>query len=352
MAVQASNIPDLVLFTLKQLGRLKFTDLMTNYRQTVALKRLMKKNKQTFNDGYEVQFNLLTGTGSTARHTGLGSVDQMGIPSNGLQGSVPWRHTTWNYSWDFREPLMNSGPSKIVDLIQTRRIQEFAGAIVLFEQTLWRLPALTDDVTPYGIPYYVVKSNTATSTNNGFNGAAPSGYTTVAGITPSYATNRYVNYATQYTLVSKDDFFRKARRMMKRIKFKNLTDEGEDYNLGDDYGLYVNEATASAVEEVLETQNENLGSDMDPMGGKATLQRLPLEEVDELDADTTNPLYAINWGVLHTQGLRGAWMKETMVATVAGQHTMSATHTDCSWNLTCTDRRRCGVIATDTTLPA
>jgi len=71
-----------------------------------------------------------------------------------------------------------------------------------------------------------------------------------------------------------------------------------------------------------------------------------------LDNDTTNPFYQIDWGVMGAMGLSGAYMKETNVAVVPGQHTMSATHVDSTLNTLCYDRRRCGVLATDTGLPA
>lgn len=353
MAVQASNIADLVTTTLSELGRLKFTDLMSDYQRTVALKRLMKKSKMTFDSGKTVSFNVITGTGGSARHVGLGAQDVVNITNNMTTGDVPWRHTTWNWAWDFREPLMNNSPAKIVDLIQTRRIGEFGSAIVLFERTLWRVPATTDDTGPYGIPYYVVKSNTAATfaNNDGFNGTAPSGYTTVAGINPTTQT-RWRNYATQYTAVTKDDFCRKVRRMLEKIDFTPLVDSIPEYNTGDDMGLYCNYAVKGTLVEILESQNENLGKDVAPYEKGVMFAGTPVEYVPELENDTTNPLYAINWGEMKTMGLKGAWMKETAIPNVPGQHTMSATHTDCTWNMLCRNRRRCGVVATDTTMPA
>jgi hypothetical protein len=353
VAIQASNIADLVTTTLSELGRLKFTDIMSDYQQTVALKRLLKKNKMTFDSGKTVSFNVITDHSNSARFVGLGAQDVVNITNQMTTGDVPWRHATWNWAHDFREPLMNSGASKIVDLIKTRRIAAFGSAIILFERALWRVPATTDDTTMYGIPYYVVKSNTAATfaNNDGFNGTVPSGYTTVAGLSPT-TYPRWRNYATQYTAVTKDDFVRKVRRMLTKINFTNLVDETPDYNSGNDMGLYTNYAVVGTLEEILESQNENLGSDVASMDGKALFRRSPVEYIPELENDTTNPFYAINWGEMGFMGLKGAWMKESMVNQVPGQHTMSATHTDCTGNLITRNRRRHGVVATDTGLPA
>lgn len=351
MAIQVTNDADLVTTTLSELGRPKFTDLMSDYQNTIALKRLLKKSKTNFDSGKSISFNVITDHSNSARFVGLGAIDVIDITSQMTTGDVPWRHITWNWAWDFREPLMNKSPAKIVDLIQTRRIAALGSAIIKFEYAFWRVPASTDDTSPYGVPYWIVKSNTATTTADGFNGSVPSGYTIVGGLNPT-TYPRWKNYATQYTTVSKDDLIRKWRRACMYTDFTPLVDEIPTYNTGDDYGYYTNYPVVGTLEEILESQNENLGSDVASQDGKALFRRTPVTWAKELDLDTTNPVYGINWGEFKTMGLSGAWMKETAVPTVAGQHTMSATHTDCTFNLFCRNRRRNFVLATDTTLPA
>lgn len=353
MALQAANDTDLVTTTLRELGRAKWTDNSSAYRRTIALKMIINKRKTTFDSGYEVQFNRMVGLSNAARFVGLGAQDVVDITSQMGTGSVPWRHVTWNWAWDFREPLMNNSAAKIVDLIKTRRIAAIGSMVELLERALWRVPAATDDTTVYGIPYWVVKSNTAATfaNNNGFNGLAPSGYTTVAGINPTSDT-RWRNYATQYTTVSKDDFVRKARRMAEYTGFEPITEGIPQYDTGDVTEYYTNYAVSGTLVEILESQNENLGMDIAPYEGKTMFNRTKVNVVPELDSDTTNPMYQLDFGVIGAMGLQGAWMKETSVPQVPGQHTMSATHTDCTLNTLCRDRRKCGVISTDTLMPA
>ena len=351
--LQSSGIADLVAMTLPQLGKLKFTDLMSNYQNTIALKRIMKKKKMTFESGSAIDFNVIIDTNHSAKMVGIGEVDEVNIPNVMTKGEVPWRHTTWNWAHDRRILAMNREPSRIVDLLQTQRIAAFGDAVILFEVQLWQVPAVTDLVSAYGVPYYVVKNNTAATqaNNNGFNGGAPSGYTTVANLNPTTLA-RWQNYSTQYTLLTKDDFVRKARRMLYYIDFMPLVDEVPTYDTGDDMGLYLNYATLASIEELLESQNDNLGDDVASMDGKAKLRRSDLTAVRQLDLDTTNPLYALNWGEFFAMGLRGEWMYETVIPVVPGQHTVSQTHTDCSWNMISRNRRRLGVIQTDVTMPA
>jgi hypothetical protein len=352
---QANEIADLVTTTLRELGRGKWTDNSSAYLDTVALKILMTKNRTMLESGYEIQFNRSTSVGSNARFVTMGAPDIVTIPNVMSTGVVPWRHVTNNWAWEFREPLMNKSPSQIVELIKTRRIASIGDMIELFERAIWRVPAVSDTVTIYGIPYYVVKSNTAvTATNRGFSGTAPTGYTTVAGINPTTDT-RWRNYATQYTAITKEDLVRKARQMAKFTGFKPLVESTPEYATGPagpKREYYANYATIAPMEEMLEAQNENLGTDLAKYDGKTMFRGAPVNYVQELDNDTTNPLYQIDWSVMGIRGLKGAWMKETAVSQVPGQHTMSATHTDCTMNLVCYDRRKQGVLATDTTMPA
>lgn len=349
--IQATDIADLVATTLNELGELKFTDLMSDYQFTIALKRVMKKNKMTFDAGPLIAFNVITDDNDSARFVGMWEVDQVNATNVMTTGSVPWRHVTWNWAIERREVAMNRSPRKIVDLTKTRRIAAFGAAIRIFERHLWRFPASTNVTEPYGIPYWVVKSNTANTTNDGFNGTAQSGYTTVGGINPSTYT-RWRNYATQYTLVTKDDLITKMRHASTFTDFQPYVDNMPVYNTGDDCQYYCNYNTYASFVEILEASNDNLGMDVAPMEGKVLFMRTPLTYVKELNLDTTNPVYGINWGEFKTMGLRGEWMHETSLPIQPGQHTVSATHTDCTFNMICRNRRRQFVLATDTTMPA
>lgn len=352
MPIQAADIADLVTSTLRSLGRGRWTDNSSAYRRTVATQILIKKGKVKFEtDGYEIQFNRLTGLGDTARFVGMGAIDQIDVPANLGLGSIPWRHATWNWAWDYREILMNRNESRIVELLHTRRNQALGNMIELFERALWRVPLTTDNVSIYGIPYWIVKSNTATTTNNGFNGTVPSGYTTVGNINPTTDT-RWRNYATQYSNVTKDDFVRKARRMAEYTAFKPIVADTPNYETGEKTLFYSNYSLVGSLVEIAESSNENLGKDVAPYEGKVLFMNTPIDIVPELDNDTTNPFYQIPWSVFFVKGLTGSWMKETNQPIVPGQHTMSAVHGDVTLNTLCVDRRQAGVLATDVTMPA
>lgn len=353
MPLQATNIADVVVTSLNKLGRLKMTDQMSDYTNTIAVKRIFKTKKATIESGPEVQFNVIFDTNGSARHVPIGYTSRIDIPNVTTVGKMPWRHTTWNWALERRLVAMNSGDSKIVDIAQTQRLAGLGSGILLMERTLWSLPDATTevDLNPVGIPYFVVKSATATSTNDGFNGTVPSGYTVVANLNPT-TYPRWANYAAPYTNISKDDLIRQMRRAHFKTDFMPLVDGIPVYNTGDDYGIYTNYATVAAIEEILESQNENLGTDVASMDGKASFKRTPLTPVKALDTDTTGVVYLLNWGELGAQALKGEWMREQHFPAELNQPTISATVTDCTWNLACRNRRRQAVLSTGTTQTA
>ena len=353
MPLQATGVADVLISSLNQLGRLKFTDLMSPYQNTIALKRIFRQKKATIESGPELQFNIIYDHNHSARHVPIGYVSQVDIPNVMTSGKMPWRHTTWNWAVERRVIAMNSGSAKIVDMAMEQRMAAFGAAIILFEETLWTCPSAANfSLYPVGIPYFVVKSSTDATTDttrDGFNGTVPSGYTLVANIDPT-ATNtiRYRNYTDAYTDITKVDLIRKLRRAHYKTDFMPLVDNMPIYDTGEDYGLYTNYKVCSRIEEILESQNENLGNDVASMEGKAMFARIPFTPVKMLDGDTDDPLYMLDWGALGAQGLKGEWMHEQHFPAEANQPTISMTNTDCSWNLICRNRRKQAVLSTGT----
>lgn len=348
MALQATNIADLVATTINELNELKFTDISAPLQRYIAMSRLMKKHKVTFDAGPEVQWDLMTNDNGSAGFVGLYATDNVNVPDVMIQGKIPWRHITWNWAIERREIAMNRSPRKIVDLVKTRRIAAFVSAVEKFENRFWRAPASTDTINPFGVPYYIVKSNT--TPGGDFTGTTPAGQTLVANISPTTYT-RWRNWAFQYTAVTKDDMIRKWRKAAEFTDFDTPIEGMPTFNTGDEYGFYTNWAVLGTVNELLEQQNDDLGTDISSMDGKAMFQRKVIERVPQLEEDTTNPLYGINWGEFKTMGLRGEWLNETNIPIQPGQHTVAATHTDCSFNWLCFNRRRHFVGSTDTTMP-
>ena len=350
-----ADIGDLLRSTLKEYGRMKFTELATDLQQFIALNEMLKTNKETLDSGTSISWRLMLDHNNSARSVGLGATDIVDMPDLMGEAEVPWRFMTGNWAIEHHVVDMNRSPARLVDIVKEQRLGCLVSMAMYFEDKIWRAPAATNLLDPYGIPYYVVKSNVpATKANNdGFNGLAPADHTLVAGLNP--VTNpRWRNYATQYSAVSKDDLIRKLRRATVKTDWKPPIPElgGQGFNTGNKYGLYTNYSVIGTMEEILESQNDNLGNDIAPMDGRVLFRKSPLIYVPKLEDDTTDPVYGVNWGEFKTSVLRGWWMRETVIDIQPGQHTVSATHIDCQFNWLTRNRRRHFVIAKDVTMPA
>lgn len=353
--LQADGLADLLTATLPYLGKFKMTDLMSKYHDTIAVKRIFNQKKRKVDNGHQIRFNIINDVGGSFRFVPLAFTATANIKNVLDKGQMEWRYWTWNWSVIYEETIMNSGESRILDEMKARRMSEAASMIVGLERHIWTAPVATDDLSIASIPYFIVKSNTAVTTNDGFNGTLPSGFSAVAGIDSSATTGtglRYRNYATQYTTVAKNDLIRKMRRGTVYTDFKPLNEDFSNYEVGDDRGWYTNYAVTSIMEEILESQNENLGKDVAPMDGKAMFRGAPINTVQELDIDTTNPVYGIQWSVMGFTRQRANWMRDIEVNVNPNQPTVATVHNVSGCNLTCEDRRQQMCFATDTTMLA
>lgn len=342
----ASGLGDLVQTTLRDLGRAKFTEIATDLQRHTAMRNLLNKNRIQLESGYGVQWDVMTNHNGSAANVGLYASDNVNVMDVMTQATADWRNSTNNYAVEGRELDMNREPARIVDLIRTRRIACLISMAELMEANFWGPPvAITDSITPWGINTWLVKNAT-----EGFNGGAPSGYTSI-GLNPT-TYPRWSNWTAQYTSVSRDDLIRKWRKAATFTDFEPPVDNIPTFSDGDKYGFYSNYGVIGPLEEALESQNDNLGADIASQDGKSMFRRVPVSWVPKLEADTTNPVYGINWGSFKTYILKGWWLKETHVPIYPGQHTVSANFMDCTYQWIMKNRRVHFVLATGTSYPS
>lgn len=342
MALQADDIADLVTTTQRDLGKMKWTDIASDIQEHHALPQLLKTEKVTFQSGYGIQWNLMVQTSGAAEHTGLFAVDNVNVGDVMKTANIPWRHTTTKYAFERREVAMNRRPARIVELVKTRRADAMIDLADTLEDCFWNKPVdSTDETTPYGIYYWAVKNATT-----GFNGGNPSGFTSGAGNLSSSTYTRHANYTAQYASITKSDLVKKMRTAYRKIGFKSPIDIPSYARGKDRYVIYTNETGISGLEDLGENQNENLGRDIASMDGRIVFRGNPVRWVPQLDNDSEDPFFFINWAVLAPVCLEGEYMNESGPMLAANQHTTYRVFTDLTWNLQCTNRRRLACIAT------
>ena len=343
--IQAADIADLISVTLAELGRLRWTNIMSDLQEHIALPQILREERVGFSSGHKIQFNVQKKHSGAAKNVSLFGVDNVNVDDTMDTGSIAWRHSTTNWAIERREIRMNREPARVVELAKTRRVDAMTSLAELMETDFWGLPDSTDSVTPHGIAYWIVYNSSA----NGFEGQNPTGYSDVADIDASdNANKRWRNYSHNYTSISKTDLIREWREAATKTFFKPPV-SNPDYNRGDRYGYYTDYTVVGTVEELLEQQNDALGNDVASMDGRAMFRKTPIIWAPKLDGDpitgVTNGIYGINWGVFQPIFLDGEYLAEDGPRQAPDQHTTFRTHIDLSYNYICRDRRRCFVLS-------
>ena len=335
-ALQATDIGDVVLATLRELGRLRFQQIAQNLQDYEVFSRWFRKDKVAFDSGIGIQRTLMTKLSGAARHVGLLDEDQVNIPDILTNLKIDWRHAQTSYGFIYQEALMNRGKALIVDVVKPRRTAALIDMVEELEDKAWAAPTGPSDKTnPYGIKYWIVRNAT-----EGFNGGVPSGFSDVGGVDLTEHPN-FKNWTGQYAAVSKTDLIRKMRKAHRNIRFKSpITVKDYRGGRGDRYRIYMNETTIAAFEDIGESQNENLGRDVASMDGTITFRNHPCIWVPKLDSDTADPVYMIDHSTFYPVVLKGDFLRESKAIQAPNQHNVYQYFVDLTYNYLCVDRRR------------
>jgi hypothetical protein len=257
------------------------------------------------------------------------------------KGSCPVRHVNAHYIYDQHEPDFQRGGTAIVDLVKTRYIGMMVSFYELMETFLWSKPAdSSDDKTPFGLAYWVTKSAT-----EGFNGGNPAGFTDGRAGISTVAYPRFANWTANYTVPTKDDLIRKMRRAHRTTQFRSPVSHATPSVGGMSNGIYTNDTVIGLLEEVLEQNNMSLGNDLAGKEGKVLFKSTPLTYAPKLDADTTDPVYMLDWKWMAVGVLPGWENNLSKPTAVPGMHNVRRVDLDCSFNMVCTDPRRQAVFS-------
>jgi hypothetical protein len=338
MATNAEALGDLVTLTQNYKLKKEWVDISRTVQKYVAFQVLLKNQKENMVAGTENEWRVkVTSTGS-AKSAGMYDQDEKKVADMFEQAEIPWRFLTSNWSIDEKEMLLNRNPERIVNLLLSRRKSAMADLAELFEQQFWAAPETIGTNDMLSIDYYIVKNAT-----EGFNGGRPSGYTDVAGLDPNTYPG-WKNYTAQYAAITKDDLIKKWRRAVRFCDFDAPIEFPEAAG-GVDFGFYMQYDVLSALEEILEAQNENLGNDIASKDGKVVMRSTPCTWVPYLD-DRDDYIRGINWDTVNILTLKDYYMKQSKPITDGAMHSVTTAFIDVGLNLQCLNRRGNFVLST------
>lgn len=341
------NVADFVADTLYDLGKPDWTDISSDLQQLVVMDELLVEDRVTIGSGVGMQFNALVNQSTAARNVGLAEPDNVTETDGMIQGRINFRNTQTSWMLIHQLVSMNREPAMIVDFVKQQRIMAQISLANLFERNFWMPPSSTDLKVPFGLPYWVTKGST-----KGFTSGMLTGYTAIANIS-STTYPRWQNWCAPYTTISRDDFVRQIREAAEKCNFKPQVKGIPSPNNGYKPRYYSNYAVRQALQESMESQNDNLGRDVASMdGGDPMFRGIGVKYVPFLDADTTNPFYGLDLGWFWIAIARGEWMRETIIPFSPSSHNVSLGFTDCMWTPYTRNRRPHFVASNGTTYPS
>ncbi len=338
MTLQYADIDDAVLLTQENLvSRGAFLDLQTDLTDHVAVREMWKGRKKTFTGGNDWEFQAQTDHNHSARTVGLFETDGTSITDTMITMQVQPRHINAHYIYDQREPAFQRGGVQIVDLVKTRYVGMMVSLYELMETILWSKPAtVADTKTPFGIEYWVVKN-----ASEGFYGADPAGFTAGRAGKSTSDYPRWANRSGAYEAISKEDLVRKMRRAHRTTQFRSPVSHAQPQLGGSSRnGIYTNDTVIGIMEELLESQNMNLGNDLASKDGRTLFKSTPITYAPKLDLDTENPVYMLDWEWLAI-GILAGWENQlTKPYMVPDKHLVRRVDLDCTLQMICTNLRK------------
>jgi hypothetical protein len=344
------DLADHVYATLHDLGPGKWHSIAQKLQQYEVMSFWLKDDKVLQSGGQGIKRNLQLSTSGVAGHHGLFHQDNVNVDDLLQRISVEWVQADSYWVWERREMLDNRGAARITDVIEPRRGGAMLDLAAELETKAWTLKDADDSVSPLGIPYWVVQNAT-----EGFNGGAPSGYTTVGGINPTTYPN-WKNYSGTYNAYTATEMVKKVKRMIDKVQWRapvNL----KDTELPQDQRVYTTRTVTEYFEDIAEGQNENLGNDVGSkaagshrsglkfQGDTVTVRRKPLIWVPEIEQnDDADPIYCIDHGTFGLYVRQGDYLVESKPEKVYNQHNTYVVFVDLSYQYLNVDRRRNGVL--------
>ena len=347
MAYASSDYQDLIETTLRHLDKVKWTDIVVDLQRHTAMPQLLKKNRVEFGSGHGHQFNLRVDSNNAARNVKLNEEDNPTTADTQIRGQIDWRHSETHWAIEERIIAMNREPARLVNLLKTSRVDCMTSLAGLMEENFWGPPpAKGDSLKPLGVNYWIALGG---DSDKGFLGNLPEsgGYVAgdkIGGVDPANATYgaRWKNYVDFFSKVSKSDLIRGWREAAVKTDFRPPVD-GPYNNVGQQFAFYTSYAIISRMEEILESQNQNLGNDVASKEGLTTFRRTSINWVPFLDVDqgnvAQNRVYGINWKNFMPVFLSGEYMRESKVAPHPLHHRTITQYIDCTYNFLCNDRR-------------
>ncbi len=356
MGVKNAELADLIATTLNDLPNQEFEVSWDNHEYEFC--RIYQQERMVIDGGTNIERKVMLDHTGNARYRRSFDTDTPTVGDVMHTITVPWTQIGTNYSWDKFEILRNKNSAKgFVSLMKVRRIDGLWALANLIEDRAWKTPtSATDDLYPYGVPYYMAVKNSSGSVNStsGFVGATvdyqdASTGTIRAGI-DSASETKWRNYAALYTEVN-NSLLRTFRLAFMYTKFKAplFVKDPQDKRTAAKR-VYTDFDTVARLMDFADQRDDNhqgkdvLGNLRVDDTGLVMINRLPVVPIDQLNGASYTPIYCIDFAKFIPYVHDGYWMEESEPTTDRGQHTTFTVFLDGAHNNLCLNLRTAGFV--------
>jgi hypothetical protein len=359
MGRSLDDLGDLLALTTNDLPKQYFEVTWTNNDYEAC--RIYNKESMRIDGGAKIERKVMLSNTGNARYRTYYDTDEPTVGDVMHTIEVPWTRLSTSYSWDDFELLHQMNSTKgFIRLIKGRRIDGLWALADLIEERMWKTPtnSSSDNLYPYGIPYYLRLMNTLTSTD-GFVGQTI-GYqdgttgTICANIDASTESN-WRNYAFLYTKID-NSFLKKARMAFAKINYKApliVTDPAQTRNaqkrVYTDFDNWADFMDLADAKDDNHTGKDVLGNLQVDDGGTVYINRVPIVPLSQLESyiepstsTAVSPIFYVDFKYLVPVVHDGYWMEETKPMTDRGQHTTFTIYLDGGHQNLCTNVKALG----------
>ena len=360
-----ADLIDLIATTLPNLPEQYFEVTWTNNDYEAC--RIYQRERMEIDGGTSIKRKVMFSPTGNARYRRLFDTDDPAVSDVMVEIDVPWCQIGTHYSWDVLEIKRNANSARgFIRLLETRRIDGLWSLADLIEERFWKTPdTLTDDLNPYGVPYYLNMLDTGVTTA-GFSGLnVVFGDRSISPICAGISTTteaRWANWAGTYTAVD-NALLEGFRTAFTRTKFKApliINDPAQTRNAAK--RVYCNAVTIVKLQVLADARDDFhrgkdvLGNIRIDDGATVYLNRLPVIYITQLDAAQVapiaaanatmevDPIYCVDFEKFIPYVQDGYWMEESEPMTDRTQHTTFTIFLDGSHNNLCVNRRQAGFV--------
>lgn len=349
MTLTLEEQSDLVLGVLADLGEGHWQNLMNELTHYEGMPMILKNAKET--DTHTIKRKLGVKSNPSTRQVGKRDPDVTNRTDGMIELSVPLRDTTSNYQYERTEMdviLRTKDRQKIYDGINFNRLQTKADQADHLETQFWGRPSdPTDKLNTWGVSHWIVDGSTT-----GYSGLAPTGFTDVGGVSAT-TYPQTANYYHAYTGITEEHFLEelddayRATNWVSPVSMPEYVNAGKVNAVGGPRdinikrrSMYMNKDVQKGVNRLLRSRNDLTGYDLGVYGdGTAHYKRIPLIYIPYFDADSTDPVFGIDWNYMEIYTLKGNKFHQTKTLGEPN-HNWFTIHEDLSWNILCFERRR------------